>query len=156
MTEDFIEASFADLEEYYPGSKRKRRTPIEPKVKVELEWDAKPFSKTLPNGKKVDMYTIGALASALGRPIITLRSWMKEGYLPTPPYRLPSKVDKNGEERQGRRLYTKPMIEATVELFKQNGLLYTKRVEWSTNRHLAHEIAEAWDKIRANETEPTE
>ena len=25
MTEDFIEKSFADLDEYYPGSKRKRK-----------------------------------------------------------------------------------------------------------------------------------
>lgn len=152
MQGDYIENSFAELDNYYPGSKRKRRENTAPE-KVEVEWDSKPVIKTLPNGTDVEMFTLGALANALGRPIITLRAWMTEGYLPTSPYRLPSTVDKNGKEVQGRRLYTRPMIEVTVELFRKAGVLNAKRIEWATNRHLVTEIAEAWDNIRATETE---
>ena len=149
---DFIESTFASLDNFYPGSKRKRREDVKPQ-KVQVEWDSKPVVKTLPNGTSVEMFTLGALANALGRPIITLRAWMGEGYLPTSPYRLASTVDKNGKEVQGKRLYTRPMIEVTVELFNKAGVLTAKRIEWSTNRHLITEIAEAWDNIRATETE---
>ena len=150
MTDDFIEQNFAGLDSFYPGSKRKRRE--KPEIqKVEVLWDSKPVIKKL-NGADVEMFTLGALASALGRPIITLRAWMNEGYLPTSPYRLPSTVDKNGKEVQGRRLYTRPMIEVTVDIFTKAGLLTAKRIDWATYRHLVNEIAEAWDKIRATET----
>ena len=98
------------------------------------------------------MYTLGALADALGRPIVTLRLWMKEGHLPPSPYRLPTTTDKNGQKRPGRRLYTKSMIEATVEIFSRAGLLYKNRVDWKLHRHLTREIDEAWDKLRANQT----
>jgi hypothetical protein len=153
MTEDFIDATFADL--YYPGSKRKRREPVT-KVVEDTTWDAKGFKKTLPNGKEVDMFTIGALADALGRPIITLRKWMEEGYLPTSPYRLPAKVDKKGKVVQGRRLYTRPMIEKAVELFSKAGVLHAKRIEWSSHQKLSKEISDSWSNIQAMETETIE
>jgi len=154
MTEDFIDSTFATLDAYYPGSKRKRREkPVVKEVEAPTGWDSRPYKKTMPNGKDLEMFTLGALADALGRPIITLRVWMKEGYLPTPPYRLPDGVDKRGNIRKGRRLYTRPMIEAAVEIFRSNGLLGTPRVDWSVNQHVADELAEAWNKIRAQETE---
>jgi len=156
MTNDFIEQEFSDLDVYYPGSKRKRREKPVLETKVKADWDANPTIRTLPNGKDVEFFQIGALANALGRPLITLRAWMKEGYLPASPYRLPSKLDKNGKELQGRRLYTRPMIEAAVEAFTRAGLLDSKRVEWSLHRQLIREIDEAWIKIRAQETETNE
>ena len=155
MTDDFIDKTFADLDVYYPGSKRKRREKVE-KQSDESVWDAKPFIKTLPNGKEVEMFTLGSLALALNRPVITLRAWMTEGYLPTSPYRLPSTVDKNGKEVLGRRLYTRPMIEETLRLFSKAGILTAKRIDWALHRQLVDEIVEAWDKIRASETETNE
>jgi hypothetical protein len=98
------------------------------------------------------MFTIGALAEALGRPVITIRTWIKEGYLPASPYRLPSKKNIRGEDQMGRRLYTRSMIEIVIELFGKAGLIYIKRIEWAENKQLTNEIAEAWDKIRATET----
>jgi hypothetical protein len=154
MSDDLIDSTFSDLEEFYPGSKRKRKV-SEPK-KREIEplqgWDSKPYVKTLPNGKDVEMFTIGALAEALGRPVITIRTWIKEGYLPASPYRLPSKKNIRGEDQMGRRLYTRSMIEIVIELFEKAGLIYIKRIEWAENKQLTNEIAEAWDKIRATET----
>ena len=154
MSDDLIDSTFSDLEEFYPGSKRKRKV-SEPK-KREIEplqgWDSKPYVKTLPNGQDVEMFTIGALAQALGRPVITIRTWIKEGYLPASPYRLPSKKNIRGEDQMGRRLYTRSMIEIVIELFEKAGLIYIKRIEWAENKQLTNEIAEAWDKIRATET----
>lgn len=153
MTEDFIDKTFASLDDFYPNSKRKRMEPIKVETRASAAWDTRPHKKTLPNGKDVDMFTLGALASALGRPLPTLRLWMKEGNLPASPYRLPTTKDRNGVERAGRRLYTRGMIEAAVEIFGRAGLLTKNRVDWSTHRHLTSEIDEAWDKIRAKETE---
>ena len=154
MTEDFIDKVFADLDEYYPGSKKKRKAvvPKEPEVVVSLTWDTNPTKHTLPNGKDVEMFTIGALAAALGRPIITIRSWIKEGYLPSAPYRLPVKKDINGKDHLGKRLYSRAMIEAVIELFRSAGILEVKRIDWSQHRQLSNGIAEAWSNIRADET----
>jgi hypothetical protein len=155
MAEDYIEAAFGDLDKFYPGSKRKRRefAPVEVKdVASEEAWDARPYLKPLPNGIEIEMFTVGALALALGRPFITVRTWNKKGYLPTPPYRLPTKKDKNGKEHKGRRLYSRAMIEAAVELFSKFGVLQSPRIDWSTHQQLVIEIAEAWSKILAEET----
>ena len=154
MTDDLIDSTFADLDVYYPGSKRKRKPEVkkEPEINPEFHWDSKPYSKTLPNGKTVEMFTIGALAAALGRPIITIRTWIKEGYLPASPYRLPTKKNIKGEDHAGRRLYSRAMVEKVVELFTSAGLLEIKRIEWSLHRQLSNEIAEAWAEIRAEET----
>lgn len=152
---DYIDTAFADLDEYYPGSKRRRKAVVKkaPEVVPDASWDAKPFIKTLPNGKDVEMFTIGALAAALGRPVITIRAWTNEGYLPSAPYRMPSTKDKNGKVHQGRRLYSRAMIESVVSILSKNRLLDVKRIEWSVHRHLSDEIAEAWVTIRAEETQ---
>ncbi len=154
MATDFIEESFVGLDDFYPGSKRKKKSLIqeEKKREQELAWDSKPYKKTLPNGKEVEMFTIGALSKALGRPIVTLYQWMDAGYLPTSPYRLPDTTGKNGAVIAGRRLYTRQMVEATVELFSRFGLLEKSRINWAVNRKLSQELSEAWDKIRAKET----
>lgn len=156
MSEDFIDQTFAGLDTYYPGSKRKRREPLPPEITPVEGWEKRSYKKTLPSGKEVDMYTLGSLADALGRPIITIRQWMKAGHLPNSPYRMPTTLDKNGDERQGRRLYTKPMIDAAVSAFSRAGLLHKKRVEWSSHRQLTSEIDEAWKTILATENENTE
>jgi hypothetical protein len=150
MTDDFIDQTFGDL--YYPGSKRKRREPEVEAPKKDAAWDAHPRPTTLPNGKEIDLFTIGALAEALGRPVITLKLWMKEGHLPTSPYRLPTKVDKNGKERQGRRLYSRSMIESAISVFTKFNVLHVKRIDWVKYRKVTDEIAEAWNKSLAEET----
>jgi hypothetical protein len=148
--EDFIDEMFSAVDSYYPGSKRKRRE-TETKTQVDMvekTWDARPYVKTLPSGEDVEFFTLGALADALGRPIVTLRDWMKKGHIPNAPYRLPAKEDKHGDVRKGRRLYSRDMIEATVEIFDKAGLLHLTKIEWSNHRQVSQDIAEAWDKLR--------
>ena len=150
MTGDFFDETFADLDAFYPNSKRKRREAPAPVEKL-TSWEDDYFDKTLPNGNVVQMYTIGSLAKAINRPTKTVRFWIEQGHLPTSPYRLPDKVGKNGKVYAGRRLYSKAMVEAVVEAFISAGLFNTNRVEWSLHRSLVDKIAEAWDTIRTQE-----
>lgn len=152
---DFIEETFGGLDTYYPGSKRKRREPVVSAPK-ETSWESDFFEKALPNGRQIQMYTLGSLAKALGRPTKTVRYWVENGILPTSPYRLPSKQGANGQVYAGRRLYSKAMVETTVELFAKAGLLGTVRIEWSLHRSLVDKIAEAWENIRAEEMQNNE
>jgi len=155
MTDDYIDNAFADLDVFYPGSKKKRRESALPKTVDRVstqQWDAKPQVKTLPNGNDVELFTVGALAQALGRPFVSIRVWNEKGYLPKAPYRLPTKKNIHGEDHKGRRLYSRAMIETAVQLFIKAGLLEVKRIDWAVHRHLSIEIAEAWSQILANET----
>lgn len=154
MADDLIDSTFAGLEDFYPGSKRKRKKiePKKPEVIPDATWDSKPSKLNMPNGKTLEMFTIGALAQALGRPVITIRMWISEGYLPASPYRLPGTVNKNGKDHKGRRLYSRAMVEKVVELFTAAGVLHTKRIEWQLHRNLSEDIAKAWMQIRDEET----
>lgn len=152
---DLFDETFAGLENFYPGSKRKRREPEKPKEKIATHWEQDYIKKYLPNGEQVEMYTLGSLAKAINRSVKTLRAWIDAGHIPTSPYRMPSTVSAKGKEYAGRRLYSKRMVEAVVDIFESAGLISADRVEWSVHRNLGDKIAEAWDKIRAEETENT-
>ena len=156
--DDFIESSFAELDKFYPGSKRMRRTRAPKSVEATADegWDAKPVKKNVNiNGNEIDFYGIGAVATAVGRPIVTIRNWISKGYLPPSTYRLPSTKAKNGKEQKGYRLYSRNQIEVLVELLAKAGLFDKKRLQWP-NQQLTNAIAEAWNNIRAEETKPTE
>lgn len=148
---DEIEELFGSLDVFYPGSKRKRREPVKPKVVEPTEWENDYYKKTLPGNITLNMYTIGALAKALNRPIITIRTWIKEGYIPPSPYRLPSKLDKSGKERAGRRLYTKRMIDAAVQEFIRAGIINVSRIDWNQHQQVRNNLVDMWDKIRMDD-----
>jgi hypothetical protein len=152
--EDEIEKAFAGLQ-YKPGSKQKRRevNPKAPRKKSyeEHSWDADPIIKTL-GGKEVEVFTIGALAKALEKSIISIRSWEKKGYIPRAPYRLRSK-SLNGQKVGGNRVYTRALIEIAVEEFSRRGLLGNARVEWSQHTDLTHSIMSRWQDTIANESQ---
>ena len=147
MTVD-IDAEFAGLDEvFYPGSKRKRREPVAVTHTDDSDaWDSHPQIKRLPNGNEVEMFTAGALAAEFGRPLVKLRMWESRGYIPTAPYRLPGHV-RDGKKHAGRRLYTRSLIERTVELFADAGVLKSKRVEWSRHTDLSIRIIQEWKNI---------
>ena len=86
MTEDFIESTFGDLDVYYPGSKRKRKSvtqkPKEPRPTISGEWDSQPLVKEI-NGKSVELFTVGAIAKALNRSFILVGIGITKGFYPT-------------------------------------------------------------------------
>lgn len=137
---------FRGLDDRYPGSKRLRReAPPEPPAAE--GWDRRPEIKRLPNGTRVEMFTAGALAEALGRPLITLRMWEKRGYLPKAPYRMRSAHNADNKTYAGRRLYTRALVERTVELFREAGVLNAKRIDWTKHKDLSLRLLQEWTRI---------
>lgn len=155
MQEDW-ESMFTDLDkevDYYPGSKRKRRDPkkVEKAAKPQIseDWAAKPLLKEI-KGKTVEFFTIGSLARALNKSEVSIRLWIRKGYLPTEPYRLPATKMPDGKVVPGRRLYTREMIESAIASFASRGLLDTPRIEWRDHPDLAQEIRDSWAAAKSN------
>ena len=155
MKDDAFDNLFGDLEEYYPGSKRKRRAPDSNAKKREIStpgtWESTPQVKTLPNGKVLELFSAGAMALALNRPLVTLRLWERKGYIPRAPYRLKSMIV-NGVKKPGWRMYSRAIVEATIESFQSRGLLEVTRVDWNRHHDLSIELVEKWTKIHTQET----
>ncbi len=152
---DEVDKLFQTLDDYYPGSKRKRRAP-DPKAKLKKvstpeAWDALPQVKTLPNGKVLELFSAGSLGLALSRPVVTLRLWERKGYIPRAPYRLKS-IIVDGVKKPGWRMYSKAMIESTVKIFNSRGLLEAPRIDWNRYPDMSIELAESWKAIHDQET----
>ena len=153
-SDEELDAVFADLE-YLPGSKRKRRD-LDPKVSRRKSgetngWDENPIIKTL-GGKETEVFTIGALAQALEKTIVTIRMWELKGYIPRAPYRLRSKT-LNGQKTGGNRVYTRALIESTIEEFSKRGLLGSARVEWNQHDDLPEALIQRWTIITSSESQ---
>jgi len=153
-SDEEIEAAFADLE-YLPGSKRKRRE-LDPKVSRRKSgesngWDENPIIKML-GGKETEVFTIGALAHALEKTIVTIRMWERKGYIPRAPYRLRSKTLK-GQKTGGNRVYTRSLIESAIEEFSKRGLLGSARIEWNEHDDLTEALVERWKEITTTESQ---
>jgi len=65
------------------------------------------------DGVMVKMFTIGALAKAIGKGISTIRVWERSGVLPETPYR----------SKKGDRLYSLEMVESIQAALKKAGKL---------------------------------
>lgn len=145
---DEVLKSFEDLDTV-PGSKKKRREETEDTTKRRKKllgesngWDETPIIKTL-KGEEVEVFTIGALAQALEKQIVTIRLWEKKGYIPIAPYRLRSK-SLNGQKVNGNRVYTRELIQIAIDEFTARGLLGSARVEWSRHADLPEVLASRW------------
>lgn len=153
---DPVDKLLQELDEYYPGSKRKRR-PADPnakkpkKVVEEGAWDANPQVKTLPNGNVIELYSAGSFALALGRPLVTIRLWERKGYIPRAPYRLKSMIV-SGVKKPGWRMYSRAIVESTVKSFETRGLLDTPRIDWNRHTDLSIELMDSWKLIHDQET----
>lgn len=97
----------------------------------------------------MEVFTIGALAKALERPIPTIRMWLDRGYLPSISYRLPA-VEVGGKMRKNRRLYTRAMVESAVASFQKRNLIGSARIEWSELPDLVEELYENWKTLIQN------
>lgn len=157
MTTPDLDAAFADLEARYPGSRHSRRplTVSAATARELVAWDGRPYSKLI-GGKPVELFAIGALATALDRPLVTIRLWTRNGHLPQATYRLPSRrvpvfgtegVPVSYREQAGRRLYTRAQIEAVITAAVNHGILHAPRVDWSQHPRFALDIADAWQQL---------
>jgi DNA-binding transcriptional MerR regulator len=65
------------------------------------------------DGVLTRVFTVGALARAIGKGVSTIRMWERNGVLPETPYR----------SSKGDRLYTLEMVEAVREAMRKSGKL---------------------------------
>lgn len=155
--QDPIDKLFGDLDEYYPGSKKKRRS-IDPKVAKKKQksieegsWDSDPQVKKLPNGNVIELFSAGAFSLALGRPLVTIRLWERKGYIPRAPYRLKSMIVQ-GVKKPGWRMYSRAIVEVTIQAFEARGLMEAPRIDWNRYPDLSIELMEKWKEIHDQET----
>jgi hypothetical protein len=114
---------FSDLN--WPGKRKpvNRDLPIIPETKEE-GWDDKPYFYTV-NGTKKEFFTISHLSAALGRSIVTIRSWEKRGYLPRTPYSSPRPKGDSlpNVPAKGRRLWTRDQILGILKIASEEGVI---------------------------------
>lgn len=159
---DSIDAAFADLDERYPGSRHNRR-PVDTVAakathKDVATWDSRSYKKVI-KGEVVEFFTIGALAAALDRPLVTIRLWIRTGKLPQSFYRMPTQQipvfgpdgkPRGTRELKGRRLYTRGQIEAVIRIAQQHGILHAPRIKWDEHPTFSLEVADAWQQLNQN------
>jgi len=68
-------------------------------------------------GRDMVLYPIGALAEALERRPVTIRTWEQNRWLPETPVRGKQ------QHRGRRRLYTRSMIEGLLQIAQEEGLM---------------------------------
>jgi hypothetical protein len=152
---DSIDELFKNIDKFYPGSKRVRKSMSfpDPKKKEEKEgWEAQGKLKMLPNGKSVELFSAGSLCLALNRPLVTIRLWERKGYIPRAPYRLKARIV-DGKKEPGWRMYSRAIIESTITSFQSRNLLEAPRIDWNQHSDLSVELLENWTKIHNEETE---
>jgi hypothetical protein len=149
MTVDsFVSQEFSYQGDTYPGSKQKRApAPVMEPEKEVAPWDARPYVKSY-KGVPTEFFTIEALCIALDRPAVTVRLWIRNGYIPEATLRLPAR-DVKGSKQLNRRLYTRGQVEAVIKVFEDHGIRQNCRVKWADHGSVAIEILEAWTALRA-------
>lgn len=138
---DIDVSEFEDLlEAKYPGSKKTRRMVENPPASVAAaedaeRWDAKPVRKTIA-GKTYEFFTLGALAQALGRKPVTIRSWELAGQFPKARYRS------GGDPQFQKRLYTRAQVEGVVRIAKEEGIFnITRAIPFHTTKFTEKVVA---------------
>jgi hypothetical protein len=147
--EVFGNADSSAVEEFYPGSRRKRRDELPVVEFVANPWREN-YTVKMINGVETRTYTIGALAEALGVSVPTLRLWARDGRIPDAPYRLASKMVVHGKDVAGRRLYTEELIDIVVKIFEAHGLLGKRRIIWDDYETVPQQIAREWQQASIN------
>lgn len=125
MADDIFQM-FQDLKDWPGGKPPVNRTPGSPQRPSEaglVEW--RNLSQALLyRGRTRAFYTIGALAKALGRSEVTIRSWEAKGIMPKTPYRTPAPSNPlPGTKPAGRRLWTVEQIEGILRICVEEGVI---------------------------------
>jgi hypothetical protein len=92
--------------------RRGKAPPERPPLGPGLFWDVRPQHLHL-QGRNLTFYTRGALATALNRKLVTIRTWESKGIL------CRSRV----KNARGQYLYTREQIEDLIKLAEEEGVL---------------------------------
>lgn len=105
------------MTEYYPGSKREKKS-YPGKTRPSMPELGDPYKRVKYKNTVLDVFTIGQLATALGRKAVTLRKWETDGVIPLAPFELP------GTDARGRRrLYSREHMEGILQIAIEEGVM---------------------------------
>jgi hypothetical protein len=92
-------------------------------------------------GVATKFYGIGALAAALGRKPVTIRSWESKGWIPQASFRTPAPKSEQvpGKAVKGRRLYSEAQLVFLVEAAMQFAIDDPKEPNWDGFRRYVAE-----------------
>ena len=124
----------------YPGKVAPKNRGGHPRTATHNWLESLPSHEYTVNGIKKRFYTIGALASALNRKPVTIRSWESKGWLPSASFRTPPPRSEQipGKAVKGRRLYSEAQIVFLVEAAMQYALNDQHNQDWAGFRkHIA-------------------
>jgi hypothetical protein len=123
---------FGELPDFPGKTKPKNRPEGIPKKAMDDPFVGVSKKTAVVNGKTIDLYTIGALASIVGRKSQTVRKWERKGWIPSPTYRTSkaSGAELLNTDRKGYRLYSREQVETVLEALELNGLLGTRNGSW--------------------------
>lgn len=143
-----LEIEELDEEDRYPGSKQALKPLTREEVHKDkptappIPWEELPSRVYTVQGRDTTFYTIGALAAAMQREVVTLRKWEQKGYLPPANFRAPSK---HPTKPKHDRLYTREQIEGLVKILEEEGLLIARkkmRIDQTNFPERAHALFE--------------
>jgi len=155
MSEPDLMTPFDTLkDEFYPGSKMLRRESLETvrerkkdERRQELadeSWDAHPKKKSY-RGVEYEMFNIGAFGKAMGKSPVTLRAWIRKGWLPRNQFQDPPVIGSRGDA--GRRLWTRAQIERIVAIAREEGLL-EQSLPRIQQTNFTQRITDEWKDLR--------
>lgn len=81
-----------------------------------------------PNGERIEVHPIGAVAEALGKSSFTIRRWEREGTLPETPLVLPV------SSGPPRRMFSTEQIQGIVLIAEEEGVAARKAAELALTR----------------------
>lgn len=125
-----------------PGTNRPQRL-----VAEEPTWVSNPrLSQNFldSNDRPMRLYYVGALAEALGKRPVTVRSWIAKGYLPDAGMRTAETAVELSSA--GRRLWTREQIEIIVAVALSEGIIGgdRKRVQRMEDTAFAARVHNEW------------
>lgn len=147
MDQQDIMKSFEDLK--VPGKRKPiNRTQEESALSMDEPWDSKPLVYFV-GGKPQEFFPISALAHAIGKASVTIRSWENKGLLPPSPYRSPKprKETIPGVSPKGRRLWTREQIEGILDIARQEGVILNGK---PPTEKFAHRVAMLFRELLDN------
>lgn len=104
---------FNDLPDY-PGKTPPKNRPTTNKSSLgDEQLGGAKGKEFIISGSKVQLYTVGQVAKALGRKPGTIRMWELKGWIPKATYRSPAPKAETlkGKTPKGRRLYSQAQVE---------------------------------------------
>jgi hypothetical protein len=113
---------FRDLS--FPGRREPvNRTNGRP-VEEATVWDEKPLHYVM-EGAEREFFTISHLATALGRSVVTIRSWEHKGLMPKTPFRSPRPRGTTLPDKQpkGKRLWTREQITGILRIASEEQVI---------------------------------